>query len=309
MKKNLIIITLLILALALIFYFTGLYPAALVNGKIITLKSWKENIKAVKQFHEKQYDIDFDTGEGQLQKGLIKKDVLEKMIEDKLVSQLARDYQIEISNENVNEEVEKVIEETGDKEQVLKTLDLLYDWDLEDFKREVVSPQMVKEALKVKVVFDENLNKVARQKAEEVLAEVKSEGADFAQLAKKYSEGPTGPKGGDLGWFGKGKMVAQFEKAAFALEAGQISGLVQTEFGWHIIKVEEKRINEEGLPEVHARHILIKGVDFSKWLELQKKKAKIFLPIISLMWDKDKAKLEFRSDKLRKYEEESQLPV
>lgn len=306
MKKTLIIIALLIFALALVLYLSGFYPAALVNGKIITLKSWKENIKAVKQFHEKQYDIDFDTQEGQLQEGLIKKDVLERMIEDKLVSQLAQDYQIEISNENVNEEVEKVIEETGDKEQVLKTLDLLYGWGLEDFKREVVSPQMIKEALKVKVVFDENLNKVARQKAEEVLAEVKSEGADFAQLAKKYSECPTAENGGDLGWFGKGKMVAQFEEAAFSLEAGQISGLVQTEFGWHIIKAEEKRINEEGAPEVQGRHILIKGVDFSKWLELQKKRAKIFLPIISLMWNKDEARLEFRSDTLRKYEEEQQ---
>ncbi len=306
MKKTLIIIALIVLVLVSTLYFTGFYPAALVNGKIIILKSWKENIKAVKQFHEKQYDIDFDTQEGQLQEGLIKKDVLERMIEDKLVSQLAQDYQIEISNENVNEEVEKVIEETGDKEQVLKTLDLLYGWDLEDFKREVVSPQMVKEALKVKVVFDENLNKVARQKAEEVLAEVKSEGADFAQLAKNYSECPTAENGGDLGWFGKGKMVAQFEEAAFSLEPGEISDLVQTEFGWHIIKVEERRINEEGAPEVQGRHILIKGVDFSKWLELQKKKAKIMLPIFSLMWSKFEGKLEFRSDTLRKYEEENQ---
>lgn len=304
-KRTLIIIILLVIALVSVLYFTGLYPAALVNSKMITLKSWRDNTKAVKQFYSKQGDVDFTTEEGKSQIALIKKSTLEKMIEDKLISQLAQDYRLEITKENVDQGVEKVIRETGEREQVLKTLDLLYGWDLEDFKREVVRPQMTKEALMEKVVFDEDLNKDAREKAQIVLDEVRG-GADFQELAKKYSECPSGSDGGDLGWFGKGKMVALFEEAAFLLEVDQINDLVQTEFGWHIIKVEEKRINEEGAPEVHARHILIKGVDFSKWLGVQKKKAKIFLPIISLMWNKDETKLEFRSDTLRKYEEENQ---
>ncbi len=62
---------------------------------------------------------------------------------------------------------------------------------------------------------------------------------DFAKLAAEKSEGPSGPRGGDLGTFGRGQMVPDFEKAAFSQKAGEIGELVKTQFGYHIIKVEE----------------------------------------------------------------------
>ena len=68
------------------------------------------------------------------------------------------------------------------------------------------------------------------------------EGADFIALAKEKSTGPSGPNGGDLGFFGKGQMVPAFEAAAFELEAGaHTKQAVQTQFGFHVIKLEEKR--------------------------------------------------------------------
>ena len=69
------------------------------------------------------------------------------------------------------------------------------------------------------------------------------EGADFAELAKSKSTGPSGPNGGSLGKFGRGQMVPAFENAAFALEGGKVTTQpVQTQFGWHVIKVESKEI-------------------------------------------------------------------
>ncbi|WIV50750.1 peptidylprolyl isomerase [Marivivens sp. LCG002] len=66
-------------------------------------------------------------------------------------------------------------------------------------------------------------------------------GEDFAELARQLSTGPSGPSGGDLGWFSEGMMVQEFQTAVEALEAGQVSDPVQTQFGWHIIKLNETR--------------------------------------------------------------------
>jgi peptidyl-prolyl cis-trans isomerase C len=78
----------------------------------------------------------------------------------------------------------------------------------------------------------------AKAKAEDLLKQAK-DGADFAELAKANSHCPSSTKGGDLGYFGKGRMVPAFEKAAFALEPGKLSDIVETQFGYHIIKVTD----------------------------------------------------------------------
>ncbi|MGB0590820.1 MAG: peptidylprolyl isomerase [Myxococcota bacterium] len=82
--------------------------------------------------------------------------------------------------------------------------------------------------------------KRALDKVKQVRKELKA-GGDFAELAKKFSEGPSAPKGGDLGFFGQGQMVKDFEEVAFKMKVGEISGPVRTRFGFHIIKVIDKR--------------------------------------------------------------------
>ncbi|MDC1050434.1 peptidylprolyl isomerase, partial [bacterium] len=79
--------------------------------------------------------------------------------------------------------------------------------------------------------------------AEAVLKEINA-GGNFAKLAARKSIGPSGPKGGDLGSFGRGQMVPEFEETAFALKKGEVGGPVRTQFGYHIIKVTERNGKE-----------------------------------------------------------------
>ena len=97
----------------------------------------------------------------------------------------------------------------------------------------------------------------SEDKAKELIAALNG-GADFAELAKKNSTGPTGPNGGDLGYFAEGEMVPEFAKAAFALKVGEFSKEpVKTQFGWHVIKVEDRR--ERKAPEFDQVKDQLKG--------------------------------------------------
>ena len=82
---------------------------------------------------------------------------------------------------------------------------------------------------------------VATEDEAKALVDELSAGADFATLAQEKSTGPSGPNGGQLGWFGAGMMVAPFEEAVMAMEAGTVSAPVQTQFGWHVIRLNETR--------------------------------------------------------------------
>jgi peptidyl-prolyl cis-trans isomerase C len=95
--------------------------------------------------------------------------------------------------------------------------------------------------IKVAPDADEAVKRDARRRIEAVLEEARKPGADFAELARTHSEGPSAPQGGDLGFVPEGRFVPEFEAAARSLKPGQISDVVETRFGYHVIELQERR--------------------------------------------------------------------
>jgi peptidyl-prolyl cis-trans isomerase C len=124
------------------------------------------------------------------------------------------------------------------------------------------------------------------------------EGADFAELAREISTGPSGPNGGDLGYFGRGAMVPVFEQAAFALDVGYFtSAPVQSQFGWHVIKLLDKRIAEApSIEEMSPQlELNISNLSFARLVETLRADAKIQkkpLSDIEAEWQQSQESLE-----------------
>jgi peptidyl-prolyl cis-trans isomerase C len=106
--------------------------------------------------------------------------------------------------------------------------------------------EAVKQMAGEKEVHARHILVETEEEAKAILAELEK-GGDFAAIAKQKSKDPGGRNGGDLGFFTKDQMVPEFAEAAFALEVGKLSGPVKSQFGWHVIKVEEKR--DRPIPE------------------------------------------------------------
>jgi peptidyl-prolyl cis-trans isomerase D len=149
------------------------------------------------------------------------------------------------------------------------------------------------------VFFEKKPSSADEEETKNKLLEIKNEilaGEDFAELAQDYSEDKgSAENGGDLGWFGKGMMVPAFEQVAFSLKPGEISDPFKTDFGWHLVKVTDRRI-EGDKEEVKASHILLKITPSEETLTQIKESADAFAENVS--------KADFT-----KTAEENKLPV
>lgn len=188
------------------------------------------------------------------------KDVLRDLVHEKVLSK-----KFKVTDEELNKEIENL------KEMYGVQYDLAVQQNGEEAIRDMVKLDLLRQkaAMEDMKVTDEELKKYYNEykpkvKASHILVDdektakdIKAKlekGEDFAKLAKEYSKDTgSAQNGGDLGWFGPGKMVEEFEKAAYALKVGEISDPVKTQFGYHIIKVtdkEEKKSFDEMKEEI-----------------------------------------------------------
>ena len=163
--------------------------------------------------------------EAEFNQALTRMDLTEASIKEKIQRDLALKKLIE----------DEIVPKVTVSESEIRAF---YDNNPETFKQ----PERVKAShilIKVDPKADSAQKAEAKKKIDSVQAKLQK-GEDFGALAKEYSEGPSAPKGGDLGYFSRGQMVKPFEDAAFAMKPGEVSGMVETRFGYHLIKVTDK---------------------------------------------------------------------
>ncbi len=199
--------------------------------------------------------------------GQIQYYALDQLINQQLLFQAAEKAKIKVEEAAVNERYQAIQDSYSSKElfeedlrnsgltaDSLKTI-LRDSLKIEQLQAEILKDVQVTEA-EIKEAFEEvnarhilirpeddsdGAKEAARRQAEQLLAELAA-GADFAELAKEHSDDPgSGAAGGELGWFGRGRMVEPFEKAAFAAAVGEIVGPVESQFGYHIIQVTDRK--------------------------------------------------------------------
>lgn len=194
--------------------------------------------------------------------------MVDALISEKLVNMEAKKQNIDIKNEDIEKELDNMIEEVGGESMFTQWLaynGMTKEEAKENIKTNLKIKALVKDKVnisddEIKEYFDENKSKFSQVEqlkashilvkeldlAEEIHEKLKKD-EDFEELAKEHSIDGSAQFGGDLGFFPRGEMVKEFEEAAFALEMGQISEIVESEFGYHIIKAFEKKEAKEAV--------------------------------------------------------------
>lgn len=196
----------------------------------------------------------------------LKKSILDQLINYELFYQQAQKEKVKISNDEINLEIDKIKDDFSSTEEFIEALKVNNTTLVklkENIKRQLIINSISEKIRNQVIISNEDLVKYynknkesllefeqvharhilleTEEEANNILLQLKEGLTDFAELAKEKSIGPSAPSGGDLGFFTRGQMVKEFEDAAFSLEPGEISEVVQSQFGYHIIKSEEKK--------------------------------------------------------------------
>lgn len=246
-------------------------PAASAEGEFISYKEYHAQYKTLKHYYDQQASMDLPLVEIPEGKS-IQEVALDRLIKSKLTEIEAGKRGITVTQEDIDNEFNQfILPESGGIEEIEKSLNDLYLWTVDDFKQNIVREFLLRDKLFEVIIQDADFDAEKRQKAEDVLARVLKGDVSFEELAKQYSEDPTtASSGGDLGFFKADEMTKPFAEAVAGLKVGEVSGVVRTQFGFHIIKLDQKVDGADGLPEsadYSARHILILGTTLDEVLD------------------------------------------
>lgn len=224
------------------------FPAAIVQGRVVTVSDYFENFQYIEKFYSSTQQTGIDLS-------VIKGKVMDQLIDNQLMKSQAKKFNVSVTSSDVENAYSEVVTQNGGEQEVQKVLNDLYGLNIKQFKRLIADQlleQKLSEAVPVQTKASHILIRVdqtapadkvdaAKVRIDQVASEIKG-GADFAEEAKKFSEDTgSASNGGDLDFFSRGQMDPDFENVAFATPVGQVSEPFRTQFGWHIVKITDKK--------------------------------------------------------------------
>lgn len=262
--------------------------AAVVNGEVITISELEEAANPILATKPS----DMDPARAQEISDKIKKEILEQMIEDKILAQEARTQGLALTQEEIDKAKEALLIKKFVAYKMMNTIPEVTEDEIKKFYNEHKKDFLCDAQVKVRHIFfkvdgDTRIEWLkAEAKARKVL-ELLRRGKSFEELARKYSEDEVSrEKGGDLGYLNYGQTIPEFERAVFSLKKnGEISDLVKTPYGYHIIKLEDRKESRvRNLDEVRPQIKAIitqqkKEKEFDDWIKSLKEKSEIEIRI------------------------------
>lgn len=282
------------------------YPAAIVGTHFITFAQLTNELSAVKKFYQNQnfsklgLRVDFSTSDGEKRVKVKEKEILEKLIDNAVIESEAKKRGINLTPALINEEVDRKLKEYGAGDHLRNNLEKLYGWKIDDFKKNIVEPDIYKTQLFAKIRSTDPAYVTAKKKIKEAQNKLNN-GEIFADVAKDYSDGQSAKNGGELGWFNASQMLPEVATVVFNLNKGQQSQIIESSIGYHIVKVEDKKI-ENKVPMVKVSQVFVRTPSFADWLAKTEKNEKIFIPIWEFKWNSQTTQLEFRSAEMKNFE-------
>jgi len=239
-------------------------PAAFVGGRFVWANDYYWHLKYINNYSAR-------TTQQAPETNAFKNQVLERLIDDKIIELQALKYGVKVTNKDLDEAYSRIVRDANSSMELKKVLGDLFGMKESDFKKGLLRPWVLRDKLRNEAIAQIKVVHILMKdegKAKEV-AEKAKKGEDFTALAKQYSEDvKSRDNGGQIDWFAKGELMVgeknniDFEKAAFDAKKGEIYGPVKTEFGFEIIKVVDKKGKVEE--------------NFNEWITKKKKETKVW---------------------------------
>jgi foldase protein PrsA len=248
------------------------FPMALVQNQFISMADyWTELGVVLKACQQVGTDCKITDKDRQ--------DVKDSLVREKIVLLASKEMDLSVPQADLDKEYNQIVSDNGGQEKFLEVLNKQFGWSVDTFKEKVKINMLTKQlqskiikqvrASHILVAVDANADQAKIDEAKQKAMDIKKRldnGEDFATLAEQLSDDPSAKSNkGDLGFFAKGTMVAEFEQAAFNMSVGQVSDPVKTQYGWHIIKVTDVSGQQD--------------ISLKDWLDQQKSKYHVWLLI------------------------------